>query len=56
MRAKVKHLKELVVSSGGVTWESEQVDLLGDNISNIQDELEDMKRCITEVVECSNIV
>ena len=54
----MKHLKELMVQEGFV--EIKVGVMLGvvtkeENMTSIQDRLEDLKRSITEVVECWNI-
>ena len=69
MRTKVKHIKELIVSGGFIDTKfkvtpsvhqtnvtDSEKDYKQENIDNVQDELEDLKRAITEVVECWNIM
>jgi len=63
MRAKVSHLKELMVREGFVEVRikmtprsaSSMTAAGADNMTSVQDCLEDLKRSITEVVECWNI-
>ncbi len=64
MRTKVKHLKELMVQEGfvetkikvGVAPPRPGAPLRDEIMTSIQDCLEDLKRSITEVVECWNIL
>ena len=67
MRAKVKYLKELMMFGGFL---ESKVGHMGvakagpegssapeeENVMNVQDCLEDLKRSMTEVVECWNIL
>jgi hypothetical protein len=52
----VKHLKDLVVSGGFLSDSNSLKDPSGNSISGVQDMLADLKRAITEVVECWNIL
>ena len=64
MRTKVKHLKEMMVSGGFLESKGMSKVELEDgrggeeekNMVNVQDCLEDLKRSMTEVVECWNIL
>ena len=52
----MKHLKDLVVSTGFLQDSDIPKDPQEVNISGVQDLLADLKRSITEVVECWNIL
>lgn len=56
VRTKVKHLKDLVVSGGFLSDSDARRDPNDDRVSYVQDLLADLKRAITEVVECWNIM
>ncbi len=52
----MKHLKDLVVSGGFLSDSDVHLDPMADSMSGVQDMLADLKRSITEVVECWNIL